>query len=216
MHPAHLLHRILDLLSGRWLNLILELFAFLARAHAQPVGLYEILSYDSTLDLYDPSGERSVVRKQQRMRFSQNDITTFEDIVYGDGRILAGYRVAPGRAVDCYRDGDRWHVLISLRTAKHRGDVTTVTVERQIEGGFIQDEEWWQIELRHPTRRLRLTVLFPATRPCRHATLQRRSTRRVTELGRDAIHDQPDGRQRLVWECQDVRPLEIFTLRWRW
>jgi hypothetical protein len=212
-----LFRRLSEWLTDPWISLVIELITTLVRAHSTRCdGLFENLAYESTLDLHDASGQSATVRKQQRLRLLQNDITAFEDIAYGEGNTLAAYAVTPGRAVYVYQDGDRWHVLISLRSAKNFGDEITFCVERQIEDGFTQNEEWWQIELRHSTRWLRLSINFPTTRHCHSATLQRRSTREAVLLGPDHFSMQPDGRQRLVWECGAVRPLEIFTVRWQW
>ena len=198
-------------------SVFLDLFQAVARwMKPKYDGLYTILAYESTLELLDGQGQRALARKHQQVRFLQNDITAFEDIVYGDGDIFAGYTIAPGEAVDCYRDGDRWHVLVSLRQTKNRGDVDDFYVERMVQDGFLREEEWWQIELRHPVQRLSLTVLFPRARHCRTASMNRRSRHQTSELGAEYWTVLPDGRQQLRWEAKEIEPLEIFTLRWTW
>jgi hypothetical protein len=47
-------------------------------------------------------------------------------------------------AVDRYRDGDRWNILISLRETKSRGDITDFRFERTVRDGFVRAEEWYQ------------------------------------------------------------------------
>lgn len=212
-----LLHRLSSYLSFDWLEILLDLAGLVTRLAAWKYdGLYEILSYESTLDLTDRRGQRATVRKHQRIRFLQNDIAAFQDIVYGDGQIFHGYKVAPGAAVDRYREGDRWHVLIAMHATKNRGDVEDFYVERSIADGFLKREEWWEVELRHPTRLLRLAILFPKGRPCTSAIITQRSRHRTWTLGPENIAVLPDGRQKLHWETQNVRSLEVYTLRWTW
>ncbi len=78
-------------------------------------GMYEILDYDSTLDLKDIKGKTAVFKRHQRVKFLQDHIIAFQDHAWGDGKIFAKYKISNGRAVDRYKEGDRWNVLISLR-----------------------------------------------------------------------------------------------------
>ena len=181
-----------------------------------PKGMYEILDYDSTLELLDPLGHTAIFRKRQRVRFLQDNIIAFQDYAWGDGEIFADYRCSPGVAVDRYQDGDRWNILISLRETKSRGEITGFHLERTVCDGFIQSEEWHQAEIRHATRRLRLAVIFPAVRPCRRATLHERKGNQTHQLGLAQFQQLPDGRQLVEWETRQVRDLEIYTLRWVW
>ena len=211
------LRRIGAALSPQWLSALLDLATAMGRRlTAQPEGLYEILAYESTLELADAQGKLATVSKRQRIRFLQNDIAAFQDIVYGDGDIFAGYAATPGVAADYYRDGDRWHVLISLRATKNRGDEEEFLLTRTIAEGFTREEEWWEVELRHPTHWLRLTLVFPQDRPCRRAGLTQRSTRRTWVLGPECLSTRPDGRKQLRWETRNVRSLEVFTVHWQW
>jgi len=179
-------------------------------------GIYEILHYDSTLELLDPNGDTAIFHKRQQVRFLQDNVLAFEDYAWGDGNIFADYRCAPGVAVDRYQDGDRWNILISLRETKSRGDITDFHLERTIQAGFTQHEEWYQAEIRHPTQRLRMAVIFPPERPCQRATLQERKHNRTRVLGPACLQQLPDGRQLLEFETTHVRYLEIYTLRWTW
>lgn len=140
----------------------------------------------------------------------------FEDFVWGDGDILAGYHCSPGAAVDRYQDGDRWNILISLRETKSRGDITDFHIERTIKDGFVKHEEWYQAEIRRPTHRLRMAVIFPKERQCQRAILQERKRNRTQILGPECFHQLADGRQLLEFETTRVRHLEMYTLRWVW
>lgn len=195
-------------------SLLVRLAAWLTRL--SPRGMYEILDYDSTLELLDPHGHTAIFHKRQQVCFRQDNIIAFPDYAWGDGEIFADYRCSPGVAVDRYQDGDRWNILISLRETKSCGDITDFHLERTVRDGFVHQEEWYQAEIRHPTRRLRLAVIFPAARQCQRATLHERKGNRTHHLGPEQFQQLPDGRQLVAWETRQVRDLEMYTLRWVW
>lgn len=92
-------------------------------------GLYEVLAHTSTLELCDPQGKRAIYKKNQRVRFLQNNTIVYQDMAWGDGDIFAEYDCTPGVPVDRYQEGHRWQVLISLRETKNRGDVEEIKTD---------------------------------------------------------------------------------------
>jgi hypothetical protein len=181
-----------------------------------PSGLYEMLEYESLLELIDAKGETALFKKRQRVKFLQDNVIAFQDYAWGDGEVLADYRCSPGVEVDHYQEGDRWNVLISLRETKSRGDMEDFYIERKIKGGFKKKEEWWQIEMRHQTRSLKLSILFTQKRKCQSAILMERTCNRTTPLGPAHFTTLPDGRQLLTWETPSPRRFETYTIKWRW
>jgi len=119
-----------------------------------PEGMFEVLSYDSTLELLDTKGEEAVFKRVQRMRFLQDNIIAIQDHVWGEGDIFASYDCSPGIEADRYQEGDRWNVLISLRETKSKGDVEDYYIERKVRNGFLNEWEWRQTELWHTTHYL--------------------------------------------------------------
>jgi hypothetical protein len=229
MDAAHVAHSSLIQLGRRLLALLsLERIAVLFDVyqlfrpwlnHLRREGLYEILEYDSTLELLDPQGQTAIVKKRQQVKFNQDHIIAFQDYAWGDGDCLADYKCSPGVVVDRYQEGgDRWNLLISLRETKSRGDIEDFRIVRTVKQSFTKDDEWWQVEIRHPTKRLKMTVIFPRERRCQRAVLLQRSRHRATVLGPEHFSDlpEPDGRQMLVWETKNIRWFEIYTLKWRW
>ena len=222
--PSNRSHPVLQLLSALSALFLQEWQALLALAlRTLPYllvernrGMYEILEYETTLDLTDPHGHEAIFHKRQRVRFLQDNILAFQDYAWGDGAIFTSYHCTPGQVVDRYQEGDRWNILISLRQTKGKGDVEEFHVTRVATDGFTQPEEWLQTEIRHPTRRLRLVVLFPAERRCQQAFIQQRSRNWTQTLGAEHFVELPNGRQMLSWETANVASLEVFTLRWRW
>ena len=183
--------------------------------HAE-TGIYEVLDYDSTLELLDSRGENAVFKRKQKVRFLQNDVIAYQDHAWGDGDILAGYECSPGVVADCYQDGDRWNILISLRETKNRGDVEDIYITRRVKNGFTEDEEWRQIEVWYTIKQLKIAVIFPQDRPCQRAVLQPRRSNKTIPLGPEHFRTLPDGRQILTWEKKNPRRAEVYTLRWKW
>ena len=216
--PSSLLRKILACFSQDWLVLLPDLYRALHlwfKRHRHE-GMYEILDYDATLELVDPKGKTAIFTKRQRVKFLQDHIIAFQDYAWGDGEIFANYNCTPGSEVDHYQEGDRWNILISLRETKNSGDIEDFYIERTAKEGFITAEESLQTEIRHRTRRLRMSIIFPKRRPCKRALLLERSRNRTTVLGPEHFIDLPDGRQRLTWETSTIRGFEIYTIKWKW
>ena len=91
--------------------------------------MYEVLEYESTLELKDKHGEFAVFRKREKVRYLQNNIMAFQDQAWGDGEILLNYRCKPGNAVDFYRTGHKTYILVSLREIKNKGGVDNFNIE---------------------------------------------------------------------------------------
>ena len=179
-------------------------------------GMYEILDYDATLEIADIRGEKAKLTRREHIRFLQDNVVAIHDHAWGDGRFLCNYQCQPGVPVDIYEDGSKHNILISLRETKNKGDEMELWVERTIRGGFTEDEEWLETEVDHLMRRLKLAVIFPQGRPCRRATLTRRSTGKVTPLPQSHFALLPDGRGKLTWETRRPRLHDRYTIKWAW
>ncbi|RIK26329.1 MAG: hypothetical protein DCC55_40050 [Chloroflexi bacterium] len=211
-----LVRTLLSYFSVEWIILLLDLFATLHRWLPGNPDMYEILEYESTLELTDTKGKMALFKKRQRVRFLQNNIIAFEDYAWGDGEILAGYKCTPGVVVDKYQEGDRWNILISLRETKSKGDIEEFHIERTEKNTFTKAEEWLQTEVRRRTHRLKMNVIFPHGRHCKRAILTQRRHNRATVLGTEHFRLLPDGRQLVIWETTRVYPFDIYTLKWQW
>jgi len=179
-------------------------------------GMYEILDYDSTLEFVDSKGKTAILTRREVIRFLQDDVVAIRDYAWGDGELFAKYSCQPGVPVDFYEDGSRCNVLISLREAKHRGDVLELWIERVIKGGFLEEPWWFETEIDHWVRHLKVSIIFPKERPCRRATLSRRSTGKTTLLSRRHFALLPDGRQKLTWEISRPKFQDRHTIKWVW
>jgi len=55
-------------------------------------GLYEVLEYESTLELKDQGGKRATFKKREKVRYLQDNVIAYQDQAWGDGEILVNYR----------------------------------------------------------------------------------------------------------------------------
>jgi hypothetical protein len=218
VYQSSFLRILMPLIVSDWFSMALEGWRIIRRLLSRRTqeGMYEILDYDSVLEIQDPRGEVAVFKRRQKVRFLQDNIIAYQDFAWGDGNILADYRCSPGVPVDQYQDGYRHNILISLRETKNKGDVVDFNIERKVTGGFTKPNEWRQVMLEHKTRKLRIAVIFPKDRPCQRATLTERNINRTTALGEDHFNLLPDGRQMLSWETARPRLFELYTIKWRW
>lgn len=179
-------------------------------------GIYEVLSYEAELEIKDTKGKTAIYRKTQDVRFIQDNIIAYQDTAWGDGEIFAQYRCSPGIEVDRYREGNRYHILISLRETKNRNDREVLHVERVIKEGFVNPTEEYQIDIDHRTRRLTFKLVFPAGRMVKQVTLIEQNADRVRKLGIEQRKQLPDGRYCYVWSTTRPRLYESYIMRWTW
>jgi hypothetical protein len=178
-------------------------------------GIFEVLEYESTLELHDPKGERASFRKRQKVRYLQDNIIAYQDQAWGDGKILLRYRCSPGNAVDRYRLGHKTHILISLREVKSKGDIDEFNIQWGIRNGFTRLEEQWETEISHITRILKISLVFPKDRHPKRVVLIESDQQKTFVLGA-ASRRLPDGRWQVVWEKKNPRLHERYILKWRW
>jgi len=87
-------------------------------------GMYEVLRYETTLELLDVKGKESIFTKKEEVKFLQNNIIAFQDQAWGSGKILLDYQCSPGIPVDFYQFAHKTYILISLRSVVKKGDIT--------------------------------------------------------------------------------------------
>ena len=87
-------------------------------------GMYEVLDYESTLEMHGPRGRRGIFAQRKKVRYIQDNIIAYQEHAWGDEEILLNYRSSPGTAGDRYRCGHKTHVLLSLQEVKSRSDAS--------------------------------------------------------------------------------------------
>jgi hypothetical protein len=176
-------------------------------------GLYEVLEYESTLELKDRGGKRATFKKREKVRYLQDNVIAYQDQAWGDGEILINYRCTPGKPVDRYRSGHKTYVLISRREVKNRGDVDEFRIEWNIRQGFLKCTGYWETHVKHQTGHLKINVIFPRSRLPRSVTLIESNRQRSHDLGKSV---QPDGRWLVTWETHRPQLYENYILQWDW
>lgn len=211
---TRLLQTLASLLNADLLDLVRRLSTSLLAPRCE--SLYEVLDYDARLELRDPAGKKALYTKRARVRFLQDNVVAYQDQAWGDGDIFAAYRCSPGIAVDRYREGHRWRVLISLRGTRNCGDIEEFHIERTIRDGFTRAVEDFQTEVDHTTHRMALSVVFPRARLPKQVLLIEQHAARSRELGPAHRLTLPDGRALVRWETDRPRRCEAYIVRWVW
>ena len=179
-------------------------------------GMYEVLEYESTLELKDKRGEKAKVKKREKVRYLQDHIIAYQDQAWGDGEILINYRCTPGTRVDRYRSGYKTHILISLREVKNKGDIDDFNIEWGIRKGFLVPTGFWATEISHRTKHIKVRVIFPKTRPPMRVSILEKNRNRSRVLSENAKVRLPDGRWSVTWERSQPRMYEHYILNWKW
>lgn len=179
-------------------------------------GVYEVLDYETVLELKDERGEKAVVKKREKVRYLQNNIYAFQDQAWGDGRILIDYRCSPGTPVDCYRVGYKNIILISLREVKNIGDIDEFNIDWKIKRGFLSSTGFWATEISHRTKQIKVHIIFPRTRPPMKVILIEKNRQKNIKLGKDYVKKLPDGNWEVSWERSQPRLYEQYLLNWEW
>jgi len=179
-------------------------------------GMYEVLEYESTLEILNHQGTKACFKKRKKVRYLQDNIIAFHDYAWGDGDILKSYQCAPGKKVDQYRVGYKTYVLISLREVKSRGDIDEFNIQWDIKNGFLVPDYFWDTDISHRTKRIRTSVIFPKVRHPMRVSLIESNHRRTHVLGKDNKKLLPDGRLRVTWDKENPRLYEHYLMKWRW
>jgi hypothetical protein len=179
-------------------------------------GIYEVLEYESTLELLDKRGEKATFKKRERVRYLQDNIIAYQDQAWGDGDILLDYRCSPGIPVDQYRPGYTTYILISLREVKNRGDIDEFNIEWNIRNGFTRKNELWETSINHPTNKLKTNLIFPRNRPPIKLYVNDGNKNKQKYLDKNEKHQLPDGRWLISWEVNQPIKYKNYVLNWKW
>ena len=212
------LQQVLNSLGLSWFEIAGELWKVgrkMMRGLASE-GMYEVLDFESTLELHDTKGKRATFRKRMEIRYLQDDIIAFQDYGWGDGEILLNYRTSRGKAVDRYRSGYKTYVLLSLREVKNKGDIDEFNISWDIRNGFLLPDGYWATSASHRMKKMKVNIIFPKSRPPLRLLLEENNRRRTRVLGRDVQKRLSDGRWRVTWETKKPKLYELYTIRWNW
>jgi hypothetical protein len=179
-------------------------------------GMYEVLEYESTLEILDKKGEKARLSKREKVRYLQDNIIAYQDQAWGDGKILVNYRCKPGTPVDRYRSGYKTYILISLREVKNKGDLEEFHIEWEIHKGFLLKAGFWATEINHRTKKLQINVIFPEVRPPVSTSVIEKNTQRNISAGKEEKLQLPDGRWMISGERDKPRLYDHYLFNWEW
>jgi hypothetical protein len=181
-----------------------------------PAGIYEVLDYESTLEIKDSRGEKAVFSKREKVRYLQNNIIAYQDQAWGDGEILLDYRSTPGKAVDFYRPGRKTIILISIQNIRQFGDEDEFHIEWGMKNCFLRERESWETSIDHPTHNIRFNIIFPSNRSPKRVMLIEDSRHKSVLIGDEYLIQLTDGRWMVHWETSNPRLHERYILQWDW
>ena len=179
-------------------------------------GIYETLEYESNLEIRNKKGTRATFSKRKKIRYLQDNIIAYQDYGWGDGEILLNYKTSRGKAVDYYRSGYKTYILLSLREVKTKGDVDEFNIQWNIRNGFLTEDGYWATDISNRTKKVKVNIIFPKSRPPQYLTIEESYRQRNRVLGPEAKRKLADGRWRVTWEMKNPKLFEIYVLRWVW
>jgi len=216
--PTKLISWMITSLDLSWIQAIVEawkLVSKILRGLANE-GMFEVLAYESTLELLDNRGKRATFQKRKKVRYLQDNIIAYPDYAWGDGEILLNYKCSPGNPVDRYRSGFKTYVLLSLREVKNRGDEDEFNIQWGIRNGFLTPDGFWGTDISNRTRHIITNVIFPKSRPPQRTILIEENSGKTHKLGSGHKRQLPDGRWIVSWGKRKPRLYEHYLLKWWW
>lgn len=179
-------------------------------------GTYKVADHQIVLDLTTASGGIAIYTKRQRVTFLQDNVFAIQDQAWGDGNIFADYICSPGVAVDRYKEGYRWKILISLRRTYNRGETEQFSIERTVTEGFTTPIGNFQTQVDHPTQDLTMSVIFPESRHPTSVTIIEQNAKRTYLLGKEDMIPLSGGRMQYQRHVHKPHLYESYILRWEW
>ena len=179
-------------------------------------GMYEVLDYESTLEILDPRGMVAKFNKTEKVRFLQDNVIAIQDRLWGVKNNIYAYKCAPGLPVDFYQSGHKTSVVISLRKIYSSKDEIDLNMQWYLKGEPIGKEGSWGTHINRYTHKLSMNIRFPAERPPIRVWINEGNKKRITELGKESITQLPDKQWQISWEKNNPRLYETYTMKWEW
>jgi len=179
-------------------------------------GMYEVLNYESVLEILDKTGRKAKFHKRMNVRYLQDNIIAFPDFGWADGKGPLNYKVSPGIPVDRYKSGHRTYVVVSLRENKNKDDIDEFNIEWGIKNGFLRKDGYWQTDISHKFGQLTINLILPKERPPYNVFVEEANRKRKHPVPKSNIRKLPDGRWYISWSLISPHLYEQYILRWVW
>jgi hypothetical protein len=178
--------------------------------------VYEVLDFQSTLEIMDSRGMVGKFQKSEKVRFLQNNVIALQDQVWGVNKYIYGYKSSPGIPVDFYQSGNKTLVLISLRDVKSKGDETGLRMEWYLKGDPIGKIGTWETYINQFTHRMNLSIVFPAERTPKKVWIIESNKKKSREIEGDCYSKLPSGEWKITWEKNNPQMYETYSVNWEW
>lgn len=179
-------------------------------------GMYEVMDYETTLEILDVKGKNAILTKTEEVKFLQNNVIAFQDQAWGSGKILIDYKCDPGKPVDFYQFAHKTYIVISLRNVMQKGESTRFEISWKIRNGFGKSNGFWSTDINHFTRKMKVNVIFPEERPPLSINTVETNRQKNKEMPKDTLMKLPDKRWQISWEKLNPRLYEHYVLKWEW
>ena len=177
-------------------------------------GMYEVLEYETTVEIHDVKGRNATVTKVEKVRFLQDNVIAFQDQAWGDGKILQDYKCSPGVPVDFYRSGHKTHVLISLRDVMNKGNEEIFHIAWKMKDGFLKKHNSWSTDIDHQTKKLLVILVFPHDRIPKNIRFVVNNKNKSHSIRKENPRQLSDKRWKIC--CEVINPMlnGKYTLYW--
>ena len=179
-------------------------------------GMYEVLNYDSTLEILDDEGRKGRFSKVEKVRFLQDNVIAIQDQVWGINNTISDYICSPGLPVDFYQSGHKTYIIISLREIKSKGDIEEYNFQWKLEGKLVRKYGYWETFINRSTNNLEIKLIYPKHRPPIRVWVVEQNKKKTIELDEKNLTQLPDKRWQIVWEKKNPRLYENYTIKWEW
>ena len=179
-------------------------------------GMYEVLNYESALEILDDEGREGRFSKMEKVRFLQDNVIAIQDQVWGIKNSISDYGCSPGLPVDFYQSGHKTYVIISLREIKSKDDLEILNFEWKLKGKPVKKFGYWETFINRSTNNLEIKIIYPKHRPPIRVWVVERNKKKTIELNEKNLTQLPDKRWQIVWEKKNPRLYENYTMKWKW
>ena len=177
-------------------------------------GVYEVLDYESTLEILDPRGMVAKFNKTEKVRFLQDNVIAIQDQLWGINKNIYNYKCSPGIPVDSYESGHKTLVVISLREIYSKKDEVNLNMQWYLRGDPIGKTGSWETYINQYTQKVILNVVFPAQQPPVKMWISEGNKKRVREIGKESLSRLPDKQWQITWEKKNPVMYETYTMKW--
>ena len=179
-------------------------------------GMYEVLDYESTLEIMDPRGMVGKFQKCERVRFLQDNVIAIQDQLWGFNKNIFDYKCSPGEPVDFYESGHKTLVVISLREIRSRNDEVDLNMQWYLKGDPIGKTGLWETYINQFTQKISLSIIFPSERPPIRIWINEGNRKRSINIDKKSLIRLPNNEWKISWEKKNPLLYETYSLNWEW